>query len=146
MDELMGELAGRKPKVTSRRRVDPLRTLKQTLGEYYAEKRARYSPGYSDDYDRELNRLFADGDAPRDGRPAATFLRSHQREIRHMVARWTGEYEFTLDVVLDDMIGRCSELKLRAVGPESELKLNFAILLTAKTMHYVYRNREWHAL
>jgi len=147
VDELMTELAGERPRVNSRRRVDPLPTLKQTLRDYYAEKHARYSPGYSDDYDRELTSLFVNGSPPVDeGRPAATFLRRNRREIRRRVSRWTGEYELTLDVVLEDMIGRCRQLKLRAVGPEEELKLNFAILLTAKTMHYVYRNREWHAL
>ena len=51
-----------------------------------------------------------------------------------------------LDVVLGEMIGRCKELRLRAVGDEQQLKLDFAILLTVHTMHYVYRNREWHAL
>ena len=35
-----------------------------------------------------------------------------------MVAKWTGENQLTLDAVLDDMIGRCRELNLRAVGSE----------------------------
>jgi hypothetical protein len=63
-----------------------------------------------------------------------------------MVAKWTGEYELTLDMVLHDMIGRCRELKLRAVGEERDLKLDFAILLTAKVVQYAHRGREWHAL
>ena len=33
-----------------------------------------------------------------------------------MVSKWTGEYQLTLDTVLDEMIDRCRELKLRAVG------------------------------
>jgi len=144
VDELMKELAGVRPKLRSRRCVDPLPTLRQTLGEYYAEKRERYAASYPADYDRELSQIFTRG--TREGRPASAFLRRHSPEIRRMVARWTGEYQFTLDVVLNDMIGRCRELKLRAVGDEAALKLDFAILLTAKTMHYVYRNREWHAL
>lgn len=148
VDELMNELSGARPKVTTRRRVDPVSSLRQTLGEYYRDKRERYSPGHVDDYDDDLLRLFAEGGNGNGhaGRPAASFLRSHRNEIRHMVAKWTGEYEFTLDVVLGEMIGRCRELRLRALGDEQQMKLDFAILLTAHTMHYVYRNREWHAL
>ena len=37
-----------------------------------------------------------------------------------MVAKWTGEYQLTLDAILDDMIVRCRELNLRAVGSERQ--------------------------
>jgi len=47
--------------------------------------------------------------------------------------------------VLDDMIGRCRELKLRVAGPESKLLSDFAVLLTAKTVH-VLHGRRWIAL
>jgi hypothetical protein len=65
-----------------------------------------------------------------------------------MVARWTGEYQFTLDLVLANMIGRCRVLKLRVVGSERKLRTNFAVLLTAKTMHFLYEQgrRDWIAL
>ena len=76
----------------------------------------------------------------------AAFIRRNRRDIRELVSRWTGEYQFTLDQVLKEMIGRCQELKLRAVGPESRLKLDFTILLTVHTTHYIYRRRTWHAV
>jgi len=63
-----------------------------------------------------------------------------------MVARWTGEYQFTLDQVLNDVIGRCRELKLRAVGSEQRLRTDFAVFLTVQTMHYLYNRRNWIAL
>jgi hypothetical protein len=46
------------------------------------------------------------------------------------------------------MISRCRELELRAVGPERKLVINFAILLTAKTMHALFgpSRRKWIAL
>jgi len=146
VNELMQELAGERPRIQNRRRVDPVSKLRQTLGDYYHEKRDRYLPGSPREYDNELTRLFDAGQNGTPGQPAAVFLRRHRNEIRRMVARWTGEYQFTLDIVMEDMIGRCRELRLKAAGPEDGLKLDFAILLTAKTMHYVYRNREWHAL
>ena len=65
-----------------------------------------------------------------------------------MVSKWTGEYEFTLDVVLGTMIRRARELRLRAVGGDRQLRIDFAVLLTVKTMHFLYSEgrRDWIAL
>jgi hypothetical protein len=65
-----------------------------------------------------------------------------------MVARWTGEYQLTIDALLDDMIVRCRELKLRAVGSERQLIMEFTVLLTAKTVHALFGQlrRKWIAL
>ena len=65
-----------------------------------------------------------------------------------IVSKWTGEYELTLDAVFDDMIRRCRELKLRAVGSERQLRMEFIVLLTAKTVHSLYSpsRRQWLAL
>ena len=46
------------------------------------------------------------------------------------------------------MIVRCRELKLRAVGPEKQLRLDFTVLFTAKTVLSLYGTgrRKWFAL
>lgn len=143
VDELMTGLQGVKPKVRSRRKIDPLRTLKQTIGEYYEEKKERYGTSYPDVYDRELKMVFSDDPKHKRSETAAAFLRRNRSHIRRMVARWTGEYEFTLDQVFNEMIGRCKELKLRAVGTDRQLRLDFTILLTVKTMHHLYTQHHW---
>ena len=56
--------------------------------------------------------------------------------------RWTGEYAFTLDQVFTHMIGRCRELGLRVVGSEEQVKMDFVILLTMRTMQYLHTSRE----
>jgi hypothetical protein len=148
VEELMAEIAGKKPLVTRRLRVDPLSKLTQTLAEHYAKKRAHYAVEHPTIYDRDLLRIFSDD--PRDHRaPAASaFLRHNRAKIRQIVSKWTGEYQLTLDAVFDDMIGRCRELKLRAVGPERQLRMEFIVLLTAKTVHSLYSpsRRQWLAL
>jgi hypothetical protein len=65
-----------------------------------------------------------------------------------MVSKWTDEYQLTLDLVLDDMIHRCRELKLRAGGRERQLRTDFTLLLTARTVHSLYdpSRRKWFAL
>lgn len=146
VDSLMREVAGKKPPVTTRERMDPLPKLKQTLREYYDEKRARYAPSKPDAYDEDLKKIFKEGASKDEGETAAKFLRRHRGTVRRMVARWTGEHQMALNAVLDDMIANCSRLKLRAVGPPDRLLMDFTILLTVKTMHYVFRGREWHPL
>jgi hypothetical protein len=43
---------------------------------------------------------------------------------------------------------RCRDLKLRAVGPERQLIMEFTVLLTAKTVHALFGplRRRWIAL
>lgn len=146
VDSLLESLRGVAPRRRSRIKPESISTLTMTLGEYYADKRERYLVSYPDIYDRDLRRLFSDD--PKDERHelASQFLRRNSTEIRRLVSNWTGEYQFTLDQVLKDMIGRSRELKLRAVGPERRLKLEFALLLTVKTLDFHYSRRNWFAL
>ncbi len=64
------------------------------------------------------------------------------------MSRWTGEYQFTPDQVLSDMIGRCRELKPRVVGRERQLLTDFMVLLTARTMEFLSKHgrRDWIAV
>ena len=146
VESLLDRLSGRVPPVRNRTRVDALSTLSMTLGEYYEEKRGRYTVSYPDIYDRDLRRLFSDDPRHRRRELASRFLSRNRAEIRKLVANWTGEYQFTLNQVLNDMIGRSRELKLRAAGPEKTLKIDFAILLTVKTMDFHYSRKNWFAL
>lgn len=141
VDELMGELEDQKPRYRSRRRVDSLPRLRYTLAEFYERKQSRFLVGYPSLYDRELKQIFSE-DPEVKGQTAAAFLRRNRTQIRRLVAKWTGEYEFTLDHVFRLMIGRCKELKLRAPGEPNQMRLDFAILLTVKAMHHLYE-REW---
>lgn len=148
VDELMAEIAGQKPELTARLKVDPISRITTTLAEHYERKLKLYRPRFSHEYDRELMKIFSAD--PRHSRaPAAsTFLLKNRAKIRQIVSRWTGEYQLTLDTVLDEMIGRCRELKLRAVGPERQLRADFTVLLTAKTVHSLYSpaRRQWIAV
>ena len=148
VDGLMAEIAGEKPMLTKRLRVYPLSQLTATLAEHYEKKQARYAMAAPTTYDRELNRIFSASPRHRRSQAASTFLRHNRARIRQMVSKWTGEYQLTLDAVLDDMIDRCRELRLRAVGSERQLAMDFAVLLTAKTVHSLYSasRRQWIAL
>ena len=148
VDELMTEIAGQRPLLTKKIRVEPLSELTDTLGEHYKKKQALYALDAPKTYDRDLYRLFSADPKHRRSPSAASFIRRHRASVREQVAKWTGEYQLTLDAVLDDMIQRCRELKLRAVGPERKLVADFTVMLTAKTMHALFgpTQRKWIAL
>jgi hypothetical protein len=147
MDQLMAEIGSEKPSLTGRSVVDPLRQLKFTLAEYYEQKQARYITRPPTIHDRDLKRIFSDDPRHRHAPAASAFLRHHGPNIRRMVAKWTGQYQLTLDALLDEMIARCRELKLKAPGPERKLVIDFTVLLTAKTVQSLYSpSRRWFAL
>ena len=148
VDELMAEIASAPPLLTRRERVDPLAELNETLAEHYRKKQALYVFDTPKTYDRDLLRLFSSDPRHRRSQAASAFIRHNRARVRQMVARWTGEYQLTLDALLDDMIVRCRELDLRAVGPERKLIMEFTVLLTAKTVHALLgpSRRKWIAL
>ena len=148
VDALMTEIAGARPELTRRLRVDPLGRLTRTLGEHYALKQARYVLTTPSHHDRDLMKIFSADPKHRRAPTAAQFLRRHRARIRQMIAKWTGEYELTLDAVLDGMIARARELKLRAPGSERQLVMDFTVLLATRTVHSLYSpsRREWFAV
>ena len=49
---------------------------------------------------------------------AARFIARVRKEVRRMVAAGTGEYQYTIDQVLENMIKRANEMNLRLKQPE----------------------------
>jgi hypothetical protein len=138
VDELMGEIAGLKPPVLNRERVESLPRLRQTLREHYSHKQSRYGVGHPRFYDRDLGRLFPRLPEGVTGRSAAAFLRRVRPEIRRAVARWTGEYQYTIDQVLLEMIDRSAELGLKIERDETEARTDAMLLLAVQTMNYLH--------
>jgi hypothetical protein len=146
MNTLMTELAGKPMLVRSRRKVEPIQTLRKTLSAHYSRKRRHYGLLRPHFYDRDLNRLFSAHPDYARNMKAARFIARIRRDVRRMVAEWTGEYQYTIDQVLEDMITRANELDLRLREPEEQAKLDFIILLTVQTMNYLHSGRHRVAL
>ncbi len=138
VDELMSELAGEAPRIKPAGRIEPLDTLKEKLREHYWKKQERYSTAYPSFYDADLLTLFPPVQGRSKRPPASAFLRRIGRELPRRIASWTGEYAYTINLVLKDMIQRCRELDLRVSRPDQEIHLEAAILLTMQTMNYLH--------
>lgn len=146
MDTLMHDLAGKPMIVRTRRKVDPLPGIKKALRAHYDRKRRHYGLLHPDFYDRDLRRLFSDLPEHAGNMKAARFIARVRKDVRRMVAGWTGEYQYTIDQVVESMIKRASELNLRLKVPEERAKLDFLVLLTVQTMNYLHSGRHRVAL
>ena len=124
----------------------PADDLRKTLRTHYAERRRLHGVDYPNFYDRDLRRLFAETPSARGGMSAARFLRRIRKEVRRRVAEWTGVYQYTIDQVLQEMIVRCRQLRLRLVSPPEDATLDFAIVLAVHTVNYLHGGRHRVAL
>ena len=146
VSEIMEEIALKKQKVVSREHVDPVRTIRKTLREHYDDKKERYGIGHPTFFDRDLLKLFSDAPEHAKRLSAAVFLRRSRRELREAICEWTGEHQYTIDQVLNEMIDRCREIKLRLRSAESQTKRNILVMLTVQTMNYLHGGRHRVAL
>jgi hypothetical protein len=146
MAALMKSLRGRKPLVTDTTEVDPLRRIRRTLRQYYKRKRRHYGIDHPKFYDRELRKLFSDAPDFAKNMTAAQFIGRQRKELRRLVADWTGIYQYTVDKVVEDMMTRARELKLRLAVPEEQARYEFTVLVTVQTMNYLHSGRHRVAL
>lgn len=146
MDALMKEIAGKPMLVRTHRKVEPLPSIRKTLRAHYERKRRHYGRLHPDFYDRDLRRLFSDRPEHAANMKAARFIARARKDVRRMVAGWTGEYQYTIDQVVEAMMKRANELNLRLAGPEDRTKLDFLVLLTVQTMNYLHSGRHRVAL
>jgi hypothetical protein len=142
----MRDIARKPMVVNSHRRVEQLSSLRQTLRSHYERKRRHYGLLHPDFYDRDLRRLFSDSPEHAANMKAARFIARVRRDIRRMVAGWTGEYQYTIDQVVESMMKRANELNLRLRDSEERTKLDFLVLLTVQTMNYLHSGRHRVAL
>jgi hypothetical protein len=126
MDQLMQGIAGTPPRLVRKRR--------------------HYGVDRPDFYDRDLRRLFSDLPEFAGNVTAAAFVTRIRRQVRRLVAGWTGIYQYTIDQVLEDIIVRCRDLKLRLAVPEDTARREFTVLLTVQAMNFLHSGRHRLAL
>jgi hypothetical protein len=140
VDELMRkEVIDHAPKVMPKKRdflwhVD---RLAATLAAHYRRRRAEHAHEYSDYYDRELTQLFTDHPGI-SGRPAAEFLRIHKTRIIDTVSKWSLENKHNIKMLLNTVIGRCRELRLKVPIAEEEELLEVVSYLASLAVNYKF--------
>jgi hypothetical protein len=146
MDQLMGTLPWATPRVTTQQQFEPLSALRRTLRAHYKQKRQHYGVTRPSLYDRDLRRLFTDAPEAATHPTAARFLSRIRRDVRRRIANWSGIHQYTIDQVLEDIIQRCRQLRLRLARPEDQTRLDFTVVLTVQVMNYLHSGRHRVAL
>jgi hypothetical protein len=118
VDELMSDIAGKRPPVDPAPHIDPLHRLRHTLRTHYRRKRSKYLPDDRHYYDHRLLRLFSRSA----GQPAAAFLSREAASVRRHVAGFDFEKIYVTNLVLKELTRRARELDLRASRPPREIR------------------------
>lgn len=139
VERLLAEVCRQAPRVRSRERTDALSGLRTTLREYYEEKRSRFGLDRSEAFDRELARLFVPRGEDARAPSAARFLGRARPAIRRKVAQWTGEYQYTIDSVLSDLIERAQALDLTLRDEEDQALMDATVMVAVQTMIHLQR-------
>jgi hypothetical protein len=138
MDTLMQSLRDVPPRVHNIEEIDPVRRLRKTLRQHYRNKRRHYGVDHPNFYDRDLRRIFSDAPEHAGSLTAAQFIARIRRPVRRVVSSWTGIYQYTIDRVIEDMMTRSRELRLRLAVPEDQARQEFTVLLTVQAMNYLH--------
>lgn len=138
VDSIMHSIAQKKPQLRNKQTEYPVEKIRQTLGQFYEDKRQRYGMDSPEFFDVDLRKLFGDAQTLPQGQKASRYIRSIARPTLHIVERWTGEYKYRINEVLKEMIRRCDELGLR-VNPEApDLLSNVIACVTMVVMNKLH--------
>lgn len=137
VDELITEIAGTRSKNWMRRKVETLPEIRITLREHYQRKKQQYAFEWPTNIDMDLRRIFSNDPRHRSRPTAASFLRGVRRELEQLVTDGTGVHGYAIGRVLDLMIERASQLKLRVAGSRENAERQILIMLTVQTMKVI---------
>ncbi len=139
VDALMAEIAASKPVVKRSRRISDARKLRTTLARHYASRRKLYAEDFPDFYDADLRSIFGNGEPG--GESAARFMRQHRTALIASIVQWTGQRKYTVSMLVQKLILRCQELKLKAPAEPARLYFDIASYLAALVTNHLYTGR-----
>ncbi len=146
VEKMLESVVNQKPLERSRKTVDSLSRIRRTLRTHYDRKRLHYGLEYPSIYDKDLRKLFTSDPSHQRNPTAAAFLNRIRGELRRSVARWTGEYSYTIDQVVQEMIERCRRLHLRVGDHPEETKRDAIILVAVRTTNFLHEGRHRFAI
>jgi len=144
VDALMRKIARQRPRVRTRREVEPVDHSRRTLAEHYRGKLGRYTLE-DGRYDAALRRIFTPQPQRRHD-TAAVFLREIRPQIERLLVRRARLHRYVVGHVLDVLIHRCSYMHLHLRHDRRSAKRAFLRLVQRLVLGILKRNRENYAL
>jgi len=143
VETLMQEIAVTKPAVKRGRRISDARKLRSTLARHYTTRRKLYAEDFPDFYDADLRSIFGHvepaGVAPKE--TAARFMRQHRAALIASIVQWTGQRKYTVNMLVQKLIHRCQQLKLKTHAEPARLHFDIASYLAAMVTNHLYTGR-----
>lgn len=137
VDAIMRSIAHKNALVNKKEQPGSIEKNHRKLKTFYREKTKELGldkPFYMEPL---LARLFSSETEFKQKKLAAKFIREERKLIRDKVSRWTGQYKYTIDQMLNDVIKSCQNKKLRLIRSERETRLDLVGMLTAQTLNYI---------
>jgi hypothetical protein len=144
VDGLMAEIGRQRPRIATRREIDPVDRSRQTLAEHYRRKAARYQLE-DPRYDRMLRRVFTAA-ADRRHAAAAGFLRSVEGRIERRVVREARLHPYVVEHTMRMLRERCISMHLHLRHDRRRAQRDFGGLVERVALGILKRNRESYAL
>lgn len=138
VNELLPEIAGTRPRNRLRRKIETLPEIRITLREHYDRKREKYAFGWPAYLDNDLRRIFSSEPRHRDRETAASFIRRVAPETQQFVSIGTGVHGYAIGYMMNRIVERAVQLRLRAVDREENLKRHLMVMLTTQTLSVVH--------
>ena len=139
VDQLMTEVRVRRPVVTSREQVEPLKDNQRTLAEHYRQKIERLSHYHRSNVDRVLERVFTIEPARTKAVRAASFLQKERAVLVASVVQELDTDPYTVRQMLRIAIDRCATMRLYIHGSRRDALRNARWMLLRITRLYADR-------
>jgi len=145
VDELMLEIAGRRPRNANRSTAAPLHCNRRSLREHY--RRSQSTEDLSERrYDQWLASAFTHQRKHPDGNPASTFLREIESDIAPQVMRNTGAGRYLFRHVTETLRRRARKLDLVLRNGRRDARRGAISVHERVIADLLHRNRERYVL
>lgn len=141
VDIIMSSLKGISPMVKNKKVMSHFRNNKKTLREYYQEKRKRYLKTKKNYFKNDLEKIFTKETNQRIKPTAVQFLRNHRKDICRHVSKHTSYREYTIDNLMEEIIGICRQKRLKLKTNTKLTKKMFLRRLTYQTKKHIAQPR-----
>ena len=138
VDEVINQIKDKEPLVKKGKKYWSIGRLKIKLKNYYRRKRKSWAEYFPDFHDANLKRIFL---IDSQGQPAFEIIKKYKKEILNNVSMWTGEKKYIAGELLDNLIERTRDLRLKAGTDETIAILKISTYITTLVMNYRYTGK-----
>lgn len=144
VDQLMKNIRGKLPLVTSNKKYWAAEKMKQTLEYYYKKRSKEYVevlPGF---FDPDLKRIFREVGTSASIEKADQFMTRHRKKIVDSISMWTGKNKYVVNKLIKNLISIAKNLGLSRFTNEDTALLELTAYIDTMVINYLFTGRLKH--